>query len=226
MNENKLLEDMAKLGVPMMLPEKEIDAGKTLAEVVKSRNARLWENFPALLAESFDSYGIDLESINEKLDQDVDSTAFYDLCALSNTLYKKYHLQIRALNKELDNYRRFSNSYAKALLLFRNSLAHDENLFVGNLELSTERVKNAFESYLGMRSVNLQRESAKYKELSLEYSLAQLFSPKQKELFFKRLNREKMTKTEREYYYRVVKKKVQALANSELHSLAQKLMEV
>ena len=34
-----------------------------------------------------------------------------------------------------------------------------------------------------------------------------------------------MTKTEQEYYSRSVKKKVLALANAELHSLARKLLE-
>jgi hypothetical protein len=51
------------------------------------------------------------------------------------------------------------------------------------------------------------------------------FSPKQKELFQKKLKGELLTKTEKEYFSRTVKKKVAALANPELHRLAQKLME-
>ena len=65
----------------------------------------------------------------------------------------------------------------------------------------------------------------KYEELSLEYALSQVFSPKQKELFKKKLKGEPLTKTEREYYSRAVKKKVSALANPDLHRLAQKLMQ-
>jgi hypothetical protein len=61
--------------------------------------------------------------------------------------------------------------------------------------------------------------------LSLEYSLSQVFSPKQKELFLKKLKREKLTKTEKEYFSRAVKKKVLALANPELHRLSQKLLD-
>ncbi|MCU0600197.1 MAG: hypothetical protein MUE70_13195 [Desulfobacterales bacterium] len=63
-----------------------------------------------------------------------------------------------------------------------------------------------------------------HEEISLEYALSQLFSPKQKELFKKKLSGELFTKTEREYYSRRVKKKVSALANPELHRFAQKLM--
>jgi hypothetical protein len=47
-----------------------------------------------------------------------------------------------------------------------------------------------------------------------------LFSPKQKELVFKKYNEEPLTKTEQEYYSRVVKKKIMALANSELRRIA------
>jgi len=39
----------------------------------------------------------------------------------------------------------------------------------------------------------------------------------------KKLRSEKMTKTEREYYSRAVRKKVLALANADLHVLAVKL---
>lgn len=61
-------------------------------------------------------------------------------------------------------------------------------------------------------------------ELGLEYALSQVFSPKQKDLFLKKLKGEKLTKTEREYFSRIVKKKILALSNPELHHLAQKLL--
>lgn len=58
-----------------------------------------------------------------------------------------------------------------------------------------------------------------------ENLLAQIFSPKQRELFYKKLAGEQLSKTEREYFSRVVKKKVLVLANSQLHHLAQKLLK-
>jgi len=61
-------------------------------------------------------------------------------------------------------------------------------------------------------------------ECSLEYALSRLFSPKQKELFKKKLEGLPLTKSEKEYYSRTVKKKVVALANDELHSLSKKLL--
>jgi hypothetical protein len=61
--------------------------------------------------------------------------------------------------------------------------------------------------------------------LGLEYALSQVFSPKQKELFLKKLRGEKLTKTEKEYFSRVVKKKVLVLANPQLQRAAQKVSE-
>jgi hypothetical protein len=39
------------------------------------------------------------------------------------------------------------------------------------------------------------------------------------------MNGEPMTKTEREYFSRTVRKKLRALANTDLHRLAQRLLE-
>ena len=57
----------------------------------------------------------------------------------------------------------------------------------------------------------------------LQTHLDRLFSPKQKDLVFKKLNREPLTKTEREYYSRVVKKKLEAIADADLNNIANKL---
>jgi hypothetical protein len=50
-----------------------------------------------------------------------------------------------------------------------------------------------------------------------------LFSAKQKELVLKKLSGQHLTKTEREYYSRVVKKKLAAISNSEIQELAASL---
>ena len=57
----------------------------------------------------------------------------------------------------------------------------------------------------------------------LRSNLGILFSPKQKELVLKRLRGEPFTKTEREYYSRVVKKKLKAVASSEIRKVAEAL---
>jgi len=58
----------------------------------------------------------------------------------------------------------------------------------------------------------------------LHHHLRLLFSPKQEELIMKKLKGDTFTKTEREYYSRVVKKKLKVLAYKPLHELASKLI--
>ena len=82
-----------------------------------------------------------------------------------------------------------------------------------------------FNNYFEQNTEKSRQLKEKHEALSLEYALSQLFSPKQKELFQKKLKGSPLNKTEKEYYSRTVKKKVSALANPELHRLSQKLMD-
>jgi hypothetical protein len=104
-------------------------------------------------------------------------------------------------------------------------LAHGNEVRLGNRRLDPFRLKQMFNNYFEKDAEKSRQLKHKHEELSLEYALSQLFSPKQKELFQKKLKGELLTKTEKEYFSRTVKKKVAALANPELHRLAQKLME-
>jgi hypothetical protein len=54
--------------------------------------------------------------------------------------------------------------------------------------------------------------------------LNRLFSPKQKELVLKRRDGQAFTKTEREYFSRIVRKKLAAIADDEVVALARNLI--
>lgn len=231
----ELLESVSKLGVPLVVPQEEVDVNKTLADVVKSKDVRLWENFPVLLA-SAQKYAVDLKKVNEQLASAVDKKALAQLAALSKTMYDNYHLAFAPFEKNLEALRKVLEDSAKALKPLRDAQAEAVQALkplqealaqvevpVAGVSLSTERLKRAFEDYLGRLKLEDQKQRARNDELSLEYALSQVFSPKQKELFYKKLNNEPLTKTEREYFSRAVKKKVMALANDELHSLARKV---
>ena len=109
--------------------------------------------------------------------------------------------------------------------LFRGSLNMGTYVKMGSYELSSERLKQVFKNYYAQKNHDLKNFGEKYEEMSLEFALSQMFSPKQKDLFLKRLKGELLTKTEREYFSRTVKKKATALANTELHQLAQKVLQ-
>lgn len=233
----ELLDNVNKLGVPLVVPEEEVDVNKTLADVVKSKDVRLWENFPVLLA-SAQKHNVDLRKVNDQLASPAERQALDQLVMVSTATYGSYQLSFVPLEKNLEALKNTSEDSAKALKPlrdaqskaaqalkpFQQALAQAE-LLVAGVKLSTERLKAAFEDYLGRVKLEDQKQRAKNEELSLEYALSQVFSPKQKELFNKKLNHEPLTKTEREYFSRAVKKKVAALANDELHSLARKVLE-
>lgn len=59
---------------------------------------------------------------------------------------------------------------------------------------------------------------------NVENMLLEIFSPKQTELFLKKSQGLPFNKTEKEYFSRVIKKKVVTLADTDIHRLAQKIL--
>ncbi len=222
MADEKLLNNLAKLGLPMFAPDEGLNVHKTLAEVVKSRDTRLWEGFPVLLATAAENYPFSLDQVEQWLPQKDQKKLLHRLVLLSLAVYATYHLTFswsNRLKKNLDN-------AEKALVnLWRNKLAHNQDLVWDDVEFDPVRLKSLFELYFEKSAEKSMRRKEKYAEFSLEYALSQIFSPKQKELFKKKLEGLPLTKTEKEYYSRTVKKKVVALANEDLHAFSRKLLE-
>ncbi len=218
MDPEDLFQRVKALGFPLLETGQAPDVAATLADVVKSRDVRLWEGFPVMLATALKKGFSDLEEARRLLESADDKEAFSRLVCVAWGLYALTGADVPGLEK-VEGWSYFSaEDGRKALRAFkRNSV-----LKVGALELAAQRFKKTFERYFSewesMAELVAQKES-----FNLEYVLNQVFSPKQKQLFLKRLKGGKMTKTEREYYSRVVRKKVLALANPELHRLAQQL---
>ena len=219
---NKLFENLDRLGFSLMEPKEDFNANKTLAEVVKSKDTRLWEAFPVLLANAAQEYSFDQDQILKNLKTREDQESFQNLLLLSLALYQYYHLSFvwsNQLKKQL------SDQDLEQLRKFRNNIAHSDVFYVGKKRFIPDRLFEIFNNYFKKDAEKAKQLKEKYEDLSLEYALSQLFSPKQKELFKKKIKGEPLNKTEREYYSRAVKKKVSALANPDLHRLAQKLMQ-
>lgn len=219
---DKLFENLDRLGFSLMEPKEDFNSNKTLAEVVKSKDTRLWEAFPVLLANAAHEYSFDKDQVLKNLTTREDQESFQDLLLLSLALYQYYHLSFDWSNP-LKN--QLSDQDAARLQKFRNNIAHGDVFYVGKKRFIPDRLFKIFNNYFKKDAEKTKQLKEKYEELSLEYALSQVFSPKQKELFKKKLKGEPLNKTEREYYSRAVKKKVSALANPDLHRLAQKLMQ-
>ena len=223
MTDTKLLSSLSKLGFPMFEPSEELDVNETLAKVVKGHDMRLWEGFPVLLANAAESYQFIPEQVEQQLTRKEQKHRFRCLMLLSGSLFSLYHLSFPWWNKLKKSLSKEEKVLVKT---WRNDLAHNQTLKCNDLEFDPERLKGLFELYFEKKAEKDRRQNEKYKGFSLEYALSQVFPPKQKELFKKKLEGLPLNKTEQEYYSRRVKKKVVALANSELHNLSKKLLEL
>jgi len=218
---NDLVKRLGDLGFPLMEATEESDANLTLADLVKSRDLRLWEGFPAVLAFSAERGMFDYEKTESRFTSSFDKLHFGLLVALSLALYKTLDLKFpwadklyASLNKK--GHRQFDG--------YLNAFRSGEDLHVQQRLMSSQRLKTTFNNYFLNKQSSLRDLLSTKEELGLEQALSQVFSPKQKELFFKKLKSEKLTKTEKEYFSRAVKKKVLALANTQLHQLSQRLL--
>ena len=63
----------------MFEPSEELDVNEPLAEVVKSRDTRLWEGFPVLLANAADTYQFAYDLVEKQLPAQEDKDRFHRL---------------------------------------------------------------------------------------------------------------------------------------------------
>jgi len=141
---------------------------------------------------------------------------------MSLSLYKSLNLKFSWADKLS---RSLPAKEKKELNKLLKKLKKNEEFQVAGRAMSSRRLKSTFNNYFNQAQTKLNDLLSMKEEANLEYSLSRVFSPKQKELFLKKLKGEKLTKTEREYFSRAVKKKLLALANPELHRLSQRLLE-
>jgi hypothetical protein len=105
-------------------------------------------------------------------------------------------------------------------------------LSAGEFQLSSGMfisIRDLENSLIGYLSGNIQPQTNRgpiepSRSETLDEYLDRLFSPKQKELVYKKRDGIAFTKTEREYYSRVVRKKLEAIANDEVGEIAKSLM--
>jgi len=219
MEDKELLKQLASLGLPLFQTEEYLDVNKVLSDTVRSKNVRLWECFPLLLVNASKKNEFSYKEVARMLESNSYAQLFNDLVFVSLAFYKHLHLKFSwasNLFSELTS----SDLNEETFNSFFEHFKKNQDVVVSERRLNLERMKNVFNNYLKKDEASVNNLRVRRDNLSLEYAMSQLFTPRQKELFLKKFRGEKMDKTEREYFSRVVKKKVLALANSELHHLA------
>lgn len=216
------LKKVRRLGYPLFETEEYEDANEILADVVRSENPRLWQGFPVMLANSEERNIFAYSRVLSLLKAPDERDHYHRLLLVSYALYKIQNLNLAWVS---DLYKIFGPADKKDLGKLIGQFVANEYIQVGSVRLSSEKFKTVFRDYFGKAGSRMENILSVREEFGLEYSLSQIFSPVQKEMVIKKLRREKLSKTETEYFSRVVKKKLLALANPELQRLARQLIE-
>lgn len=222
MKKNEFDSQLSALGVDFLDAGPFFEASKALVQAVGKKELRYWEVFPALLANAAEQGTLDYASAKKGSRSRGTGTAFDILVCLSLGLFKALGLQFPWAGALFSS---LSSKSQEQVGVFEQAFRSGSDLRVAGKALSCERVKLAFQRYFKPAARSLNGFLARKEELGLEYSLSRVFSPKQKELFLKKLKGEKFTKTENEYFSRTVRKKAMALADPELHRLARELLK-
>ena len=194
------------------------DMNKALAEVIRGRDQRLWEAFPAMLAGAAEAGEYDHKAAAGHLDE----TGQNDLKLLifaSLGLFESLGVKFK-WTKQL-----FGDFPARLINHYRDQLKADSELLIGQVRLLPSNLRENFLKRPEQPPKQFKRTVEAAEQLDLEIAVSRIFTSRQKDLFLKKLRHKKMTKTEKEYFSRVIKKKVQALANEDLHRLARKVLE-
>jgi hypothetical protein len=224
MKREELVFNLARLGYSLVTPEGqevgEDQVVELLAELVDSKDLRLVEGFPVVLANCAQrGMNLDFAALLAKhKPRSHKRQALEKLLLLSSDLLTQEGLDKPAGLEEVK--KSFKNKYG-------DLLANEAMTLGAKTSLSTERLRNTLRRYSSTletsRSRRKREKDKQRRSFQLNYFLSTLFSPKQKELVLKKLNGEPLNKTEREYFSRTVKKKLEALNNSEVRKVAKAL---
>lgn len=221
MKREDLIAALGDLGYPLIAGGKRRIPAKKIMEALDtlagSGDPRLIEGFPVILANCAHK-GIKL-NIKGLLSRH------------GMRSQKRRNLEkLLLVSSELLNQQRLESpegldSVTESLEAKHGDLLSDEEVRLGKgVSLSTKRLQNTLRRYAAdlekSKSANEKERLRQQQSFQLHLHLSTLFSPKQKELVLKKFNGESFTKTEQEYYSRVVKKKLEALANGELRRIA------
>lgn len=225
LSKNELLDSLAKYGYALVRPMTTEDPEGLLKSLVEQDDARLMEGFPVVLANAMKKGVLKWESGGQKLKGRLSGEArkrFVYLLALSYHLFKLFGLEtgfqnrVKALLNPLD-------PSGNVLKNVEENFMNSKPVRADGVVFSTDRLKNTFRNY-ALHPVDDREVERKKHELQLELLLSELFTLKQKGLIKKKLAGTSLGKTEKEYFSRVVKKRLKALANAEVHQLAVQLL--
>lgn len=226
MKKEQLIRELSNYGYDMVSP----GAGnpqQVLVQLVQSDDGRILEGFSVVLTNMLQKYpALDLAATEKQLDRGLQKR-YRTLVAITYNLLSMLPDARLERDKLLDYLKVREPSLVEAVM---NKIREGSEVLVGNrIRLDIERLKKTFQNYIvevaaDQREDNLTRLVEAERNAALIEALSELFTEKQKELIFRVLNKEKLSKTDREYFSRIVRKRLKAIRNSDLQSLAEAIV--
>jgi hypothetical protein len=220
-----LLRDVEKYGYHLALPGT-TNPAQVLQRMLMSDDGRVLEGVPVVLTNVLlSNKTFDLKSVES---------------SLPSALQKRFRVLAAVTYlflfwvSESDSARKLLNEYLKERepALTENvteKLRTQHKVQVGNsVVLDEARLEKTYKNYVVQQFIDTQTSVTKkldeQRSTLFTEAASELFTEKQKELMFKMLNHEPLTKTEREYYSRSVKPRLKALRNPDLQTTAATLL--
>lgn len=202
------------------------DPRQTLERMLKSDDGRILEGVPVVLTNVLLSEPeFDLEKFEKQLPTSL-QRRFRMLAALTNH-FLLWLPKSEKTRFELTKYLKKREPVQLERVLQTLSAERPFNLGAG-VSLDAQRLQNTYKNYVVAQFLNKEESLAKTleneRQANLMEALSELFTEKQRSLLFKMLRKDKLQKTEREYYSRTIKPRLKALSNSDLQSLASTLL--
>ena len=220
---HELVEALAQYGYELNKPSHSYAGEEVLLNLVQENDPRLLEGFPVVYKHLLDSpeySSWDRKTLSFQKDlSDKDKKKLFYLLLVSYLLYKLYGEEKIKLEQTEELLSKLSARWKKDLTEVEQKFNNSEQLeFNHFFSLSSDRLKQQYRNYVV--HFGEKNESGPKLDMVLELLLSQFFTSKQKDLLKKHAKHEELSKTEREYFSRVVNKRLKALANDQLHQFA------
>lgn len=220
-----LLRDVERYGYHLAQPT-HANPAQVLQRMVLSDDGRVLEGIPVVLTNILLSQtAVDLKSVELTLPS-ARQKRFRILAAVTYLFL--------FLVPESESARKHISDYLKqrepALIdSVKVKLQNHHQIQVGeNVVLDEERLKKTYENYaldqFKQTQTSISKKLEERRSTMLDEAISKLFTDKQKDLMLKVMNHESLTKTEREYYSRVIKPRLKALRNLDLQTMAATLL--
>jgi hypothetical protein len=220
-----LLHDLDRYGYSLAQPTV-ADPASVLTRMFNSKDSRVLEGVPVVLTHMLvHGQQLDLKGLEQTLPVALQRRLRVLAAVTYYFMFWVPHSEV-ARKRLLD----YLTLREPALLeQVQHKLHEKQALNVGmGTSLDAERLENTYKNYVVNQLMEKQESVSKKlddeRQSAFLLALSELFTERQRDLLFKFLKKQELTKTEREYLSRTVKPRLKALRNADVQSLATTLL--